>query len=319
MDKIRIPETELELSPLGLGCVNAGIKWDGANADRLFDAFYDMGGNLYDTARVYSDWLPPETGRSERVLGDWLSRSGKRNHVVLITKGGHPDMTVPQPDMHANRTTPEDMRKDLELSLQTLRTDYIDLYFFHRDNEALPAGELIEVMEEFVKEGKIRYYGCSNWSTARMREADEYCRLHGYRGFAANQALYNAGLAHMKAPSDDTLTVMDKTMCSYHLENPANLAMPYMAACSGFFHKYLSGGAGAVQNSEYYTEGNIRIAEKLQILAGRYNATLTQVLLGFFTCQGFTCLPLYGPRSAEDLQEAMNAFEIPFEKDDYQF
>ena len=102
-------------------------------------------------------------------------------------------MTVPQPDMHANRTTPEDMRKDLELSLQTLRTDYIDLYFFHRDNEALPAGELIEVMEEFVKEGKIRYYGCSNWSTARMREADEYCRLHGYRGFAANQALYNAG------------------------------------------------------------------------------------------------------------------------------
>ena len=61
------------------------------------------------------------------------------------------------------------------------------------------------------------------------------------------------------------------------------------------------------------------IAEKLQILAGRYNATLTQVLLGFFTCQGFTCLPLYGPRSAKDLQEAMNTFEIPFEKDDYQF
>ena len=88
MDKIRIPETELELSPLGLGCVNAGIKWDGADADRLFDAFYDMGGNLYDTARVYSDWIPPETGRSERVLGDWLSRSGKRSHVVLITRAG---------------------------------------------------------------------------------------------------------------------------------------------------------------------------------------------------------------------------------------
>ena len=319
MNKIRIPETELELSPLGLGCVNAGIKWDGADADRLFDAFLDMGGNLYDTARVYSDWIPSEIGRSERVLGDWLQRSGKRSHVVLITKGGHPDMTVPQPDMHQTRATSENMRQDLELSLKTLRTDYIDLYFFHRDNEALPVGELIEAMEHFVKEGKIRYYGCSNWSAARMQEADEYCRQHGYRGFAANQALYNVGIEYMKAPSDDTLAVMNKDMRQYHRKNPANLAMPYMAACSGFFHKYLSGGAGAVQNSEYYTEENIRIAEKLQILAGQYNATLTQVLLGFFTCRDFACLPLYGPRSIQDLQEAMDTFQISFRKEDYGF
>ena len=99
-----------------------------------------MGGNLYDTARVYSDWIPPETGRSERVIGDWLSRSGKRHDVVLITKGGHPDMTVPSPDMHNSRVSAENMRADLELSLKTLRTDYIDLYFYHRDNEDISAG-----------------------------------------------------------------------------------------------------------------------------------------------------------------------------------
>ena len=319
MKNIQMPGTELTSSPLGLGCVNAGIKWDGADADRLFDAFYDMGGNLYDTARVYSDWIPPETGRSERVLGDWLRNSGKRNHIILITKGGHPDMTVPEPDLHQTRITAEEMRKDLELSLKALRTDYIDLYFFHRDNEALPAGELIEVMERFVKEGKIRYYGCSNWSAMRMREADEYCRKHGYRGFAANQALYNVGLAHMKALSDDTLSIMDENMCRYHRENPFNLAMPYMAACSGFFHKYLSGGAGVVQSSEYYTEGNIHIAERLKALSEQYKATLTQMLLGFFTCQDFTCLPLYGPRNVEDLQEALNTFNITFRKEDYCF
>ena len=69
MKKIVIPDTDLVLSPMGMGCVNAGLKWDGKEADYIFDAFLDMGGNLYDTARVYSDWVLPEIGRSERVLG----------------------------------------------------------------------------------------------------------------------------------------------------------------------------------------------------------------------------------------------------------
>lgn len=68
MKKITLMNTDLELSPMGMGCVNAGIKWDGEDAYRIFDAFL-YGGNVYDTARVYSDWIPSETGRSERVLG----------------------------------------------------------------------------------------------------------------------------------------------------------------------------------------------------------------------------------------------------------
>ena len=172
MKKITIKNTDLELSPMGMGCVNAGIKWDGEDAFRIFDAFLDMGGTVYDTARVYADWIPSEIGRSERVLGQWLRESGKRHDIILVSKGGHPDMTPAVPDMHASRISAENMRHDLELSLRALGTDYIDVYFYHRDNEAIPASELIEVMEEFRKEGKIRYYACSNWSTARMREAD---------------------------------------------------------------------------------------------------------------------------------------------------
>ena len=103
MKKITLMNTDLELSPMGMGCVNAGIKWDGEDAYRIFDAFLDMGGNVYDTARVYSDWIPSEIGRSERVLGQWLRQSGKRHDVILLTKGGHPDMTSATPDMHASR------------------------------------------------------------------------------------------------------------------------------------------------------------------------------------------------------------------------
>ena len=65
--------------------------------------FLDMGGTVYDTARVYSDWIPSEIGRSERVLGQWLRQSGKRHDIVLLSKGGHPDMTPSVPDMHASQ------------------------------------------------------------------------------------------------------------------------------------------------------------------------------------------------------------------------
>ena len=317
MKKIVIPNTELELSPMGMGCVNAGLKWDGKDADYLFDAFLDMGGNLFDTARVYSDWVLPESGRSERVLGDWLERSGKRNRIVLITKGGHPDMACPKPDLHKSRMREADMRHDVELSLRALHTDYIDLYFYHRDDESIPVEELIETMETFVKEGKIRYYCCSNWNTGRMRSADEYCRKQGYRGFAANQALFNLGSRYMKPLEDDTMRYIDEEMQRYHKENPANLAMPYMGICGGFFHNFIEKGEDSVVDSPYYTPENIRLAGKVKMVMEKYQATVTQAVLGFYTCQDFQCLPLYGPRNAENLKEAMDSFEIPFEKADY--
>ena len=316
--KITIPDTDLTFHPLGLGTVNAGLAWDGADADRIFDTFLDMGGSLIDTAHVYSDWVKPERARSERAIGDWLQRSGKRNHIVLVTKGGHPDMTSEHPDTHISRMKKEDMRSDLESSLRQLRTDHIDIYFYHRDDVNQPVEELVEVMEEFRRQGKIRYYGCSNWTTSRMKAADRYCREKGYRGFIANQALLNLGYKYMNRLDDDTLVYADSQMQQYHRENKGNLLMPYMGVCSGFFHKYAAGGADAVKGSPYYTEGNLKTAERVKELCEKYNATVTQAVLGFFGQQDFDCAPLYGPKNAEQVREAMKTFEIPFCRDDYE-
>lgn len=316
--KITIPDTDLTFHPLGLGTVNAGLAWDGADADRIFDTFLDMGGSLIDTAHVYSDWVKPERARSERAIGDWLQRSGKRNHIVLVTKGGHPDMTSEHPDTHISRMKKEDMRSDLESSLRQLRTDHIDIYFYHRDDVNQPVEELVEVMEEFRRQGIIRYYGCSNWTTSRMKAADRYCREKGYRGFIANQALLNLGYKYMDPLDDDTLVYADSQMQQYHRENKGNLLMPYMGVCSGFFHKYAAGGADAVKGSPYYTEGNLKTAERVKELCEKYNATVTQAVLGFFGQQDFDCAPLYGPKNAEQVREAMKTFEIPFCRDDYE-
>ena len=83
-------------------------------------------------------------------------------------------MTGPNPDMHKSRVSESCLKYDLEESLRVLGTDYIDIYFYHRDNEDVPVSELIDIMEDFRKQGKIRYYACSNWTTARMKEADAY-------------------------------------------------------------------------------------------------------------------------------------------------
>lgn len=316
-NRIKIPDTDIEIFPFGLGTVNAGLRWDGADADQIFDAFLANGGSLIDSAHVYSDWVEPERARSERVIGDWLQRSKKRDRVVLVTKGGHPDMTGENPDTHISRMTRADMVSDLESSLKQLRTDYIDIYFYHRDDPRQTVEELIEVMEEFRKEGKIRYYGCSNWTTPRMKEAEAYCRAKGYRGFVANQCLLNIGYKYMNPLPDDTLVYADEEMQQFHKENAGNLLMPYMGVCSGFFHIYASKGEDAVKNSPYYTEGNIKVARRVMELCAHYNATVSQVVLGFFGQQDFDCAPLYGPQNVEQIKEAMKALEIPFRKEDY--
>lgn len=317
MNQIKLTNTDLMVFPMGLGTASAGLGGYGCEIDRLFDSYLHMGGNLIDTARVYSDWVKPEVGRSERVIGDWLASSKKRHQTVIMTKGGHPDMTVPVPDLHCSRMTKADMVNDLDKSLKALRTDYIDLYFYHRDDQNRTVEELMDVMEDFVKSGKIRYYACSNWSTSRMQEADAYSKARGYRGFAANQALYNIGTRNAKAFSDDTMELVDDDMYEYHKENVDNVLMPYMGICNGFFHKYLKSGEEAVKGSPYYTTENLQIAKQLPTLMDKYGASLSQVVFGFFTQQDVLCVPLYGAKNEEQLKDIMGTYEIRFEKDDY--
>jgi aryl-alcohol dehydrogenase-like predicted oxidoreductase len=317
--RISIPDTDISVFPLGLGTAAAGIDWDGNDADRLLDAYLDLGGTLIDSARIYSDWIPPEIGRSERVIGDWFQRSKKRDRIVLMTKGGHPKFSSPSDDLHISRMTRTDMKYDIELSLKTLRVDTIDIYFYHRDYRAQSVEDEIETMEQIRNEGKIQYYGCSNWQADRIREADAYCKEKGYRGFIADQALLNLGMKFMHPLPDDTLVYIKDDLFKYHEENLRNMAMPYMSVASGFFHIFAAKGEEGVKNNPFYTSQNVKVAERCMQLTGKYNASISQVALGFFTQQPFPCIPLYGPQNIEQLKDAMGYVDMNFEKGDFDF
>lgn len=310
MQRIQIKETTLSLCPIGFGTANAGIAWDKEDAFKMLDRYVSLGGNVIDTARIYNDWVLGEIGRSERVIGDWIEYRGGHDDLVIMTKGGHP----PLDNMNQNRLSKEDMRSDLEKSLNALRINCIDIYFYHRDDESLPVSQLIETMEDFVREGKIKYYGCSNWKTSRMKEAMAYCQEKGYRGFVANQALYNIASKAMKPYPDETMVIMDEEMLQFHQESSV-LAMPYFGLCSGFFTK-LEAGLD-VTDSPYYTEENLQLAKKLNTLTKKYNCSLTQVIMGFFLVQDIPFCALAGASREAQLLDFMETLNIPFDLSDF--
>lgn len=313
INRIAIPDTDLTLFPIGFGTVDIGLKkTEMKDIVPVLETYIEMGGNVIDSARIYSDWVPPLIGRSEMILGKWIKERGYHDDFILMTKGGHPRLDA----MHTPRMSASDMQEDIELSLKALGIDCIDVYFYHRDDPSVPAGEFIEIMEEFRRQGKIRYYACSNWSTIRMKEADEYAAAHGYRGFVANEMLFNIGQKYKKPSADDTLVEMDAEMIDYHC-NGRNLAIPYFGMCSGFFHKLASGGIEAVKDNMYCTPGNIEVMHRLDKICSDTGASLTQAVLGFFFTQPFPAVPLAGASSVEHLKEAMETLSFSFDPDAY--
>lgn len=314
MKKITIQDTDLTLSGIGFGTVNAGVKWDGEDAARMLETYLAAGGNVIDTAHVYSDWIPGEIARSERTLGDWIRGRGHRDDFILMTKGGHPRFE----SMTTSRLSKEEMTSDLDSSLEKLCVDYVDIYFYHRDDENRTVAELIETMEDFRRAGKIRYYACSNWSTARMKEADAYCAEKGYRGFVANQAMYNIGIKYMNPYPDKTMVICDDEMLDYH-RNSRNLLIPYMGICGGFFHALKKKGLDAVKDNSFCSRKNLEIAEEIYKLCEEKGYNITQALLGFIAVQDFDMVPLAAASSSEQLKDLTDTLSTEFSAKDYDF
>ena len=168
MKKIKFLNTELSVAPLCLGTVNYGSAMPEKEAIHQLSRYVELGGNFIDTAHIYGDWEPGMGPLSETAIGKWLKEFPERDRLVISTKGAHPRMQT----MQIPRCSDAEIEEDLNSSLELLHTDYVDLYFLHRDDPRRPAGEIVEFLEKQVKAGKIRYYGCSNWKLSRDQPAD---------------------------------------------------------------------------------------------------------------------------------------------------
>lgn len=301
MEKVQLYGTELVVSRLCMGTANFGTALDQQQMNAHLDRFVELGGNFVDTAHVYSDWIPGEKSRSEKMLGRWL-RAHRREDLILCTKGGHFDFNAPG----ISRVTPEQLNKDLNESLEYLQTNYIDLYMLHRDNPALPVKEIMDCLDSFVRDGRVRYLACSNWTAERMAQANQYAREHGKAPFVVNELLWSMARPNREAlPAD--YVVMDEEMMRLGRESRLNF-MCFSALAKGYFtRRFQKSPLSDELHRTYDNEENEQIFSRLCKLESR--EAVTQASLRYFLHQPVTAVPIVSFSNLQQLMECAAAFE----------
>ena len=183
MEYTRLGRSGLAVSRAALGTMNFGVGAEGScaepEAQRIVGEFLDAGGNLIDTADIYN------AGTSEEIVGRAIA--SRRDEVVLATKGGGPRGRGPN-TMVLSRVQ---LTRALEASLRRLGTDHVDLYQCHVWDEATPTEETMSALDEFVRSGKVRYLGCSNFTVAQIIESQWAAQRLGGSGFVSLQPHYS--------------------------------------------------------------------------------------------------------------------------------
>jgi aryl-alcohol dehydrogenase-like predicted oxidoreductase len=314
MQQVSISKTSLTPSQICLGAGNFGATIPQTDAFTLLDAFVDLGGNFLDTAHVYANWIPTlPRSISEKTIGAWMKARGNRSRILIGTKGAHPDLAT----MHISRLAPADIVQDLNESLDHLQTDTIDLYWLHRDDPTRPVGEIVETLAAQVQAGKIRAFGCSNWSTARMQAALDYAQAHGIQGFVANQPMWSLAQPNPAAFGMPGLAAMDAAMLAFHQQS-GWAVIPYTSQARGFFSKVAEKGAARLSERDrqaYWNAENERRSAIVQRLSNEIHATPAQIALAYLLCQPVTTIPVVGCRTLEQLQDSVRAADVKLSSD----
>ena len=327
MKKIKMLNTNLELSNICLGCGDFGGKLSKDEAFEIMDTYVVSGGNFMDTANVYCRWIPGKGNCSEKIIGDWLKSRNAYHKVIVATKGGHYDLENPS----IPRVNKKAITKDLEESLKTLGTDCIDFYWLHRDDETKPIEEIIEIMEEFVKSGKIRYYGASNYTLERMQKAKDYAIKNKYQGFSAlsNQWSLATVNSQINVKADPSLKSMSPAFYQWHKKYNIPI-VPYSATASGFFEKLYRANP-IIKNGElissldelkmseniknnYINKCNISIYEELLKLKKENEVSLYVLSLAYLLNHPFQVFPISSVSRKEQLQDFVKASDIVLDR-----
>ncbi|NIP24970.1 MAG: aldo/keto reductase [Phycisphaerae bacterium] len=276
----------------------------------LLDSIAETGCYAFDTAHAYGD------GASERVLGNWMESRNNRTEVIVIDKGAHPIRGK-------NRVDPESIKQDLQESLSRLKTDYIDLYLLHRDDPAIAAGPIIEVLNDLKNEGKIALFGASNWSRKRLQEAAEYAQKNGFFTFSVASNQYSLAVQHddpypgtfsINSSSDDSEWQWYK-QTQFPLLVWSSLARGFLSA------KFTRDNLSAFTDPQslisircYAGEDNFVRLDRARQLAEKKAATVPQIALAYIFQQPLNCFAVTGSSNITHFKENVKALEISLTK-----
>lgn len=274
---------------------------------KLLDAVWEAGITAFDTAALYGG------GTCERVLGRWMEDRGVREEAFVLGKSCHHNSD-------RRRVTPFDIAADLADSLARQRAPYHDLHCLHRDDENVPIGPIVEALNDHVKAGRIRAFGGSNWTTARLGEANDYAAQHGLQGFVASSP--NFSLADEKeVPWEGCLSISGPGKQADR-DWYAGRQMPlftWSSLARGFFSGQLTrDNADSLRDSvdgssvtSYWHEDNWKRLDRVGELAAEKGVPVPLVALAWvLQYPGLDVYALVGARTPEEVKANAAVFDL---------
>lgn len=285
-----------KLSRFIMGCDNQNTD---AHAAMIFDYYIEQGGNTFDTAHIYGG------GAYEKRLGSWMKSRGIRNDVTLIAKGAH-----------TPNCNPAALTKQLNESLERLQTDHADIYIMHRDNLDVPVGEFIDVMDVHAKAGRFKIFGGSNWTIARIQEANVYAKKNNKQGMSVLSN--NFSLARMLDPIWAGCVSASDDASKKWLEENQFPVLSWSSQARGFF----TDRAGKDKTSDaelvrvWYSDDNFKRRERAIELGKKKGVTPINIAAAYVLNQPFPTFALIGPRLASELTTSMPGLTVELTPDE---
>jgi len=297
--------SSLRVAPLCLGGNVFGWTANEAASFTVLDALVGAGLNFIDTADVYSMWVPGHRGgESETVIGNWLTRSGRRKDVVIATKVGM-EMAPDRKGLSAVH-----IMRSVEESLRRLQTDHIDLYFSHCDDATVPFEETLGAYQKLLTQGKVRAIGASNHTAARLAEALEVSRKNGLPRYEVLQPHYNL---YARSEYESAL----EPLC---LEQQIGV-VSYFALASGFLTGKYRAPADAAKSvrgdgvvAKFLNERGLRILAALDDVGRRYGVSPASVALAWQIARPSITAPIASATTVNQLSELVAATQLKLDQ-----
>ncbi len=306
MEQRQLGRSSVQIPPLIFGGNVFGWTADEATSFKLLDTLQDAGLNAIDTADVYSAWAPGhQGGESETVIGNWLTRRGGRDKVVIVTKVGG------QMGSGDKGLSEGWIMREVEASLRRLQTDHIDLYLAHRDDPERSVEEPLRAFARLIEQGKVRAIGASNFTAARLAEALRASDRLGLPRYEALQPLYN---------------LMERAAYETDLEPLCRAeglgVISYYALASGFLSgKYrseadLSKSARGQGVRKYLGARGKRVLAALDDVAAQHEATPAQVAIAWLIARPSVTAPIASATNLEQLGDLVRAVALQLDRSD---
>jgi aryl-alcohol dehydrogenase-like predicted oxidoreductase len=303
MEYRNLGRSGIRISPIVLGTMMFGGQTDEPTARRIIDEGRERGVNFLDTADVYNE------GRSEEVVGRAVA--GQRDRWVIATKLGNP--VGPGP-MQRGLSRPRVMNA-VEASLKRLGTDYIDIYYLHREDHDTPLAETVHAMADLIRQGKIRYFAVSNYRGWRVGEAAWLADQAGIDRPAASQPCYNATY---RVPEAEHLTACAHYGVGVVAYSPLArgvLTGKYDPAVPPPADTRAGRGDKRIHETEWRPE-TLELAQTIRRHAEARGITAGQFALAWVLNNQLVTAAIAGPRTEAQWQENLAALDYRFTAED---